>query len=364
MSIQTLTPSIRAEKQLKYRTGTDPPVENAMIPTGKGETMTIICRRYDLSTHHTETIEPSQVASYLKQEQTLLWIETKLPSDGELAWLGQTFSLHPATVKLVQMKDGDPSFDWQEEYYVFTSTAVHFDEQHLLHDPVYIIFSQQYILTVEYQPIGFLAGVRRQWESHEALEHAAPYFNFLILDSIADSYLEVAHGIRSKIDELSNTSGEPGQTNVPQKVQGLMDYLNKIDHLIFDSIHSIYALLHKVEGHSLYPITALQTDFLLLEKHYKWIDDQIRSDKEILTSLLNQFQTHQTDYLNTLVNRLTVVTIILSTAAVITGFYGMNVGGIFPNSNNPKGALLVLALIVLLAVIQFLLLRPLWRRKS
>src|SRR5260370_15265294 len=121
--------------------------------------MTIICKHYDLSTNHTETIEQSQVATCLKQEQTLLWIEMKLPSDGELDWLGQTFSLNPATMKSVQAKEGYPSFDWHEDYYVFTSTAVHFDEQHVLRDPVDLIFSQKYIITVEYQPIGFLDGV-------------------------------------------------------------------------------------------------------------------------------------------------------------------------------------------------------------
>ena len=326
--------------------------------------MTIICKHYDLSTHHTETIEQSQVATYLKHEQTLLWIEMKLPSDGELDWLGQTFSLNPDTVKLVQAKEGYPSFDWHEEYYVFTSTAVHFDEQHVLRDPVYLIFSQKYIITVEYQPIGFLDGVRRQWESNEALEHAALYFIFLTIDSITDSYYEVVRVIRTKITELRTTSVEPGQTHVPQKVQGLTDYLNELDYLIFYSIHSIYAFFRKVEGHSLYPITASRTDFLLIEKHYQQIDNQIRSDKEILAILLHQFQTRQTDYLNTLVNRLTVVTIILSTAAVIAGFYGINVGGLFPNTNNHNGALFVLALLVLLGVIQFLLLRPLWRRKS
>lgn len=326
--------------------------------------MTIICKHYDLSTHHTETIEQSQVATYLKQEQTLLWIEMKLPGDGELDWLGQTFSLNPATMKLVQAKEGNPSFDWHEEYYVFTSTAVHFDEQHVQRDPVYLIFSQKYMITVEYQPIGFLDGVRRQWESNEALEHAALYFIFLIIDSITDSYFEVVRIIRSKIDELRTTSVEPGQTHVPQKIQGLTDYLNELDHLIFYSIHSIYALIRKVEGHSLYPTTASRTAFRLIETHYQQIDTQIQSDKGILASLLHQFQTRQSGYLNTLVNRLTVVTIILTTAAVITGFYGINVGGLFPTSNEQYGALFVLALVVLLGVIQFLLLRPLWRRKS
>lgn len=326
--------------------------------------MTITCRHYDLSTYHTGIIDQSQVASSLKQEQILLWIEMKLPSDGDLDWLGQTFSLHPATVKMVQEKHGYPSFDWHEDYYVFKSTAVHFDEQHLLHDPVYIISSQKYIITVEYQPIGFLAGVRRQWDSNESLENAPLYFTFMIIDSIANSYFEVAHFIRSKIAEIRNTLDAPGQANVPQEIQKLMDYLNEIDLLIFYSMHSIFALILKVEGHSLFPIAATRIDYQYLERHYKWLGDHVQSDKDILTSLLHQFQTHQTDYLNTLVNRLTVVTIILSTAAVITGFYGINVGGLYPNTNNPKGALIVLALIIVFTVIQFVLLRPLWKRKS
>jgi Mg2+ and Co2+ transporter CorA len=84
----------------------------------------------------------------------------------------------------------------------------------------------------------------------------------------------------------------------------------------------------------------------------------------MLPILLHQFQSRQTDYLNTLVNRLTVVTIILSTAAVITGFYGINVGGLYPNGNNSNGAWFVLALLVVLVILQFVLLRPLWGRRS
>ncbi|HEY6287724.1 MAG TPA: CorA family divalent cation transporter, partial [Ktedonobacteraceae bacterium] len=249
--------------------------------------MTIICRHYDLSTYHTGTIDQSQVTSSLKQEQALLWIELKLPSDEELDWLGQTFSLHPATLKMVQEKHGYPSFDWREDYYVFKSTAVHFDEQHLLHDPVYIISSQKYIITVEYQPIGFLASVRRQWESNEAIEHPALYFIFLIIASIANSYFEVAYVIRSKSDALRNTSDRSGLSNVPHEIQGLMDYLNEIDLLIFYSMHSIYALLRKVEGHSLYPIAAIRIDYQYLESHYKWLGDHVQTDKDILTSLLH-----------------------------------------------------------------------------
>ena len=326
--------------------------------------MTIICKCFDLSLHQTGTIEQSQVASYLKHEQTLLWIEMKSPDDGELDWLGQTFSLHPATVKLVQSKGVYPAFDWQEEYYVFAGTAVRIDEQKVLHDPVYLIISQKYIITVEYHPIGAFNDVRKQWESHQALEHAALYFIFLIIASIADSYFEVAHVIRSKSDALHNTSDRSGLMNVPQEIQGLMDYLNEIDLLIFYSMHSIYAFLRKIEGHSLYSIVDIRIYYQYLDSHYKWLGDHVQTDKDILTSLLHQFQTHQTDYLSTLVNRLTVVTIILSTAAVVTGFYGINVGGLYPNGNNANGAWIVLVLIVVLAIIQFVLLRPLWRRKS
>ena len=134
--------------------------------------------------------------------------------------------------------------------------------------------------------------------------------------------------------------------------------------MIFNTIHNGYDLLRKEEGHSLYPITASRTYLLHLDKHYQRIGNRIQSDKDILTSLLHQFQTGQTDYLNTLINRLTVVTIILSTAAVITGFYGINVGGLVPGTNNRYGAIYVLALLVVLGIVQFLLLRPLWRRKS
>jgi len=326
--------------------------------------MTIICKRYDLSTYHTETIDQSQVASSLKQEQTLLWIEMKLPSDGELDWLGQTFSLHPDTVKLVQSKGDYPPFNWQKEYYVFAGTAVRFDEQQVLHDPVYLIISQNYIITIEYHPVGALDDVRKQWDSHQALEHAALYFVFLILDSIVVSFFEAVRDIRLQIDELHTSSFERGQTNVPHHINRLIKHSNDLEHLMFNSMFSGYAFLHKEEGHSLYPITASRIYFRQLNEHYQRTGELVQRNKDMLTFLLHQFQSRQTDYLNTLVNRLTVVTIILSTAAVITGFYGINVGGLYPNGNNSNGALIVFVILVLLAIIQFVLLRPLWRRKS
>jgi magnesium transporter len=330
----------------------------------KVEIMTIICKSIDLSNHQTEVIEQPQVASYLKQEQTLLWIEMKLPSDGELDWLGQTFALHQSTVKLIQLKGDYPAFDWQEAYYIFAGTAVRIEEQQVMHDPAYLIASQKYFITIEYHPVGVLDNVRKQWDSHQSLEHAALYFIFLILDSIVVSYFEAVRAIRLQIDELHNTSLERGQTDVAQHINRLLKHSNDLEQMMFNSMFSGFAFLHKEEGHSLYPITASRIYFRQLNEHYKRTEELIQRNKEMLTILLHQFQSRQADYLNTLVNRLTVVTIILSTAAVITGFYGINVGGLYPNESNANGAWIVLVIIVLLAIIQFLLLRPLWRRKS
>jgi Mg2+ and Co2+ transporter CorA len=241
--------------------------------------MTIICRRYDLSTHHTETFDRFQVDSYLKHEQTLLWIEMKCPDDADLDWLGQTCSLHPSLVKLVQSKGDYPSFDWQEEYYVFASTAVRFDEQQVLHYPVYLITSQKYIITIDYQPVGVFVNVRKQWDRSQAIEPVALYFIVLILVSIVVSFFEAVRAIR-----LQNPAAP-----IPIKAGGLPQHpgqpLNRCDH---------YS----------------------------------------------------------------------GTAAVITGFYGINVGGLYPNGNNTDGAWFVLALLVVLAILQFVLLRPLWRRRS
>ena len=326
--------------------------------------MKIICKYNDLSNRQTEVIEQTQVASHLKQEQTLLWIEMKLPSDGELDWLGQTFSLHPSTVKLIQSKGDYPAFNWQEAYYVFAGTAVRFEEQQVMHDPVYLIASQKYIITVEYHPVGVLENVRKQWDSHQPLEHAALYYIFLILNSVVVSYFEAVRATRLQIYELHNTSLERGQTDVPQHLNRLLKHSNDLEHLMFNSMFSGFAFLHKEEGHSLYPITSSRIYFRQLNEHYKQTGELIQRNKDMLTILLHQFQSRQADYLNTLVNRLTVVTIILSTAAVITGFYGINVGGLYPNGNNANGAWFVLALLIVLAIIQYVLLRPLWRRKS
>jgi magnesium transporter len=304
------------------------------------------------------------VASYLKHEQTLLWIEMKCPDDGELDWLGQTFSLAPATVKLVQSKGDYPAFNWQEEYYVFAGTAVRIDEQKVLLDPVYLISSQNYIITVEYHPIGLLDNVRKQWDSQQAIEHAALYFIFMILSSIVVSFFEAVRAIRLQIDELHTTSLQGKQTDVPQHINRLLKHSNDLEQVMFNSMFTGYAFLHKEEGHSLYPISVSRIYFQHLNEHYKRTEELIQRNKDMLTILLHQFQSKQTDYLNTLVNRLTVVTIILSTAAVVTGFYGINVGGLYPNGNNANGAWIVFVLIVLLAIIQFVLLRSLWRRKS
>jgi magnesium transporter len=326
--------------------------------------MTIICNSNDLSNHQTEVIEQSQVPSYLNKEQILLWIEVKLPGDEELDWLRQTFSLHPATMKLIQSKEDYPAFEWQEEYYIFAGTAVRFDQQQVLHDPLYLIASKKYFITIEYHPVGVLDRVRKQWESHQALEHAALYFCFMILDSIVVSYFEAVRAIRLQIDELHKTSLEHGQTDVQQHINRLIKHSNDLEQVMFNSMFCGYAFLHKEEGHGLYPITASRIYFQQLNDHYKRTLELIQRNKEMLTILLHQYQSRQTDYLNTLVNRLTVVTIILSTAAVVTGFYGINVGGLYPNENNSNGAWIVLVIIVVLAIVQFVLLRPLWRRKS
>ena len=63
----------------------------------------------------------------------------------------------------------------------------------------------------------------------------------------------------------------------------------------------------------------------------------------ILSSMTDSVASIVSNNLNVVMKFLTTITIVMSIPTMISSFYGMNVGGIYPGMNNPYGFLLVIA---------------------
>jgi magnesium transporter len=94
-----------------------------------------------------------------------------------------------------------------------------------------------------------------------------------------------------------------------------------------------------------------------LEDHLLHIMDTVNTAREALNSTVELYLTATSNRLNRVVNRLTIITIVIGIFTVISGFYGMNFLQTWPPFTAEWGVPFVLALMVLVAGTALALLR-------
>lgn len=98
--------------------------------------------------------------------------------------------------------------------------------------------------------------------------------------------------------------------------------------------------------------------FMDVFDHILRITDFIDTYRDMLSGSLDAFQSSLANRLNENMQRLTVVTTVLATATVITGFYGMNVRGLGVNNlDYPYSGFILLIVLVVVTLIELWIFR-------
>jgi magnesium transporter len=317
----------------------------------------LVCERYYPATGDIEQVEPDDVADLLAQPDVVLWVDLSHPEKDDLAWVAETFGLHPLAAEDLHNQRQRPKLDAYDNHLFVTVRAAHYHKvNHRLdtHE-LDLILGRNYLVTIHHFAIPSLEQVRQRWMHTHPTGVAAPYLFYLVVDGVVDGYFPIVDTIGDRIDALDTEIFSRASQKALQTIFTLRRSLLAMRKVLGPTRDMLNELLRTVEESP--GQAALRAYYVDVFDHVLRLMDFVDTYRDMLSGSLEAYQSTLANQLNTNMQRLTVGATVLATATVITGFFGMNLQGLLINSDWPYGGHALLVALVVVTVIELWLFR-------
>ena len=275
---------------------------------------------------HEEVLTPESAAELRRTagQGEFVWIGIHDPEPGDLEQYAKLFDLHELAVEDAQQAHQRPKIeDYGEDVFVVLKTAhyhedreeVHFGEIHLFAGPGYMI-------SVRHGPGSELHTARERLEARpDLVKLGASSAVWAVLDKVVDDYLPVVDSIEDDIEEVEK---DVFDDDIPAPTR-------RIYHLkreVIEFHRAVWPLLNPLElleqgGFERVP-EELRSFFRDVADHARRVDEQVQSQRELLTSVLQANLSLVSVNQNEVVKRISALFGIVAVPTFIASVYGMN----------------------------------------
>jgi magnesium transporter len=310
--------------------------------------MIIDCAHYnDGARQHEGALTPEQAAERAKSgAEGFAWIGLHEPEAGDLERLQKLFGLHELAVEDAQLAHQRPKIeDYDEGYFIVLRTAHYHEDREEVHfGEIHVFAGPGYVITVRHGPGSELASARQRLEARPDLLKLGPASAvWAVLDKVVDDYLPVVDAIEDDIEEVEK---EVFDDDVPAPTARI--YFLKREVIEFHrATWPLLAPLGALEegGFARVP-EELRRFFRDVGDHARRVDEQVTSQRELLTSVLEANLALVSVNQNEVVKKISAIAGIIAVPTFIASVYGMNFEHM-PELKSRVGYPLALALMAL-----------------
>ena len=257
-------------------------------------------------------------------EGEFVWIGLHEPEPGDLDELARLFSLHELAVEDAGLEHQRPKIeDYDSSYFIVLKTAHYHEDQEIVHFGEISIFAGPgYVIAVRRGPGSELKTARARLEERPDLLKLGPASAvWAITDKVVDDYLPVVDGIDDDIGEVEN---DVFDDDIPAPTQ-------RIYHLkreVIEFHRAVWPLLNPLErleagGFANVP-EELRNYFRDINDHARRVDEQVNSQRELLTGVLEANLALASVNQNEVIKKISSVAGIIAVPTFIASNYGMN----------------------------------------
>ena len=272
----------------------------------------------------------ADAAARAAEGEGFVWLGIHEPTAAEIREVAAAFPLHELAIEDASSSHQRAKLeDYEDHYFVVLRTALYDDEKERVEfGEIHIFAAPGYAITVRHGEASELASARARLETRPELVMAGPVsVVWAVLDTVVDDYEPVVQGLTEDVEDAEVRVFEGGGDQTERI------YLLKREAIEFHrSVHPLLAPLAAIERGADPRVTGtLQNYFRDINDHVKLVHDEIGSQRELLTSVLqanlavlgvrqNEISVQQ----NETSKQLTLVATIFLPLSFITGFFGMN----------------------------------------
>jgi magnesium transporter len=289
--------------------------------------MIVDCAHYeDGARQHEGAISPEEAANIAQraEEGEFVWIGLHEPEPGDLERLQALFGLHELAVEDARQAHQRPKIeDYDEGFFIVLKTGHYHEDREEVHfGEIHLFAARGYVITVRHGPGSELASARHRLEARpDLLRLGAASAVWAVLDKVVDDYLPVVEAIEDDIEEVEN---EVFDDDIPAPTKRIYNLKREVIEF-HRAVGPLLSPLGTLEqgGYQRVP-EQLRSFFRDVADHARRIDEQVTSQRELLTSVLEANLALVSVNQNEVVKKISAWAALVAVPTFIASVYGMN----------------------------------------
>jgi magnesium transporter len=267
-----------------------------------------------------------RVSDVLKEDAALVWVDVDEPTLEEAARLGEEFGLHPLALEDALSAHQRPKLERYEGYVFIVAYAAELGGggRVAMHE-VSMFVAHRYVVTIRHGGEFMLDAVRERVDRTPSLVRGgASQIAYAVLDEIIDGYFPIVEAYEDRIEQaedalIGDGSGDPGGSlgEAFQIKRDLLGFRRAVAPLR-DVLGRVVHIDQTVLGED------LDAEFRDLYDHVLRVYDELDTQRDLLTSILEAHLSVVSNRLNEVVLKLSSWAAIVLVPTLIAGIYGMN----------------------------------------
>lgn len=325
-----------------------------------------------------QSLAPAAISDALRMPDTVLWLDIRDPNEVENRLLRDEFGFHPLAIEdatraherpkvdayehtmllhpegpeeedeaLASPENGASSRPGRQAYYFIVFYEARFDQKsgRIAAEPINLFVGRNYLVTVHHGDTQHVSDTLARWRMPDSpLGNTVGALVHAFLDAIVDDYFPLMDEIADRAEDLEDTIFEHYSEDAIEGIFAMKKDLLVLRRIVAPERDVLNVLLRRdLPIFEPVDVAYLQDVY----DHIVRVTDNIDTYRDLLSSALDSYLSLQSNHLNQIVKVLTITSIILMAASLVTGFYGMNFANM-PELNWRIGHLWALILIVLI----------------
>ncbi len=303
-----------------------------------------------------------------------VWFDIQDPTSDDVALLRDEIGFHPLAVEDALRAHERPKVDaydlstgaslsavadhaatahlqpTRDAYYfvVFYVAGFDVEHDHIVSQAVSLFVGPNYLVTVHAGNLPHVGETIARWQApNSPLGDKIGPLVHAFLDALVDDYFPLMDQVADRVEDLEDTIFTHFDEGSIETIFRLKKDLLAMRRVVAPERDVLNVLLRRQ-----LPIFAAEDVAYLQDvyDHIVRVTDNIDTYRDLLSSALDSYLSLQSNKLNQIMKTLTIASIILMTAALITGFYGQNFH-FFPELSWPTGSFWSLILIAMATIV-------------
>jgi magnesium transporter len=242
----------------------------------------------DGARQHEEALTPEQASELAKQagKGEFVWIGIHEPEAGDLDRLANLFGLHELAVEDAQQAHQRPKIeDYEQHAFIVLKTAHYHEDREEVHfGEIHMFVASGYVITVRHGPGSELATARHQLEARPDLLRLGPASAlWAVLDKVVDDYIPVVDAMEDDVEEVEKDVFNDDIPAPTARIYNLKREVIEFHRAVWPLLSPLQDLEQGADERI--PVE-LRSYFRDVADHARRVDEQVSSQRELLTSVL------------------------------------------------------------------------------